>query len=150
MNPLLLDRNPHRQPRYRPTLNRPASRYALNSDMEGGCPCPLGGNGCDPCFEVNIAQRMALGHGQKVIEGEGRCRSAYDRRSRQPAHHTNKDATPLPPRYNGRFCDSVSRRAEFLPSISPTDQLARRDSCNLPWHPISSPAIYRTAKNTHG
>src|SRR5690554_644926 len=74
MNPLLLDKNPPRQSRYRPTLNRQASRYALNSDMEGGCPCPLGGNGCDPCFEVNIAQRMALGHSRKVIEGECRCR----------------------------------------------------------------------------
>src|SRR5690554_2711531 len=37
--------------------------------------------------------------------------------------------------------------ARGVPALySPTDQKARRDSCNLPWHPVTSPALYRTPK----
>src|SRR5690554_5697806 len=63
-----------------------------------------------------------------------------------PACHANKDATPLPPRYNGSFCDSVSRRAEPACLLSPTDQRAGRDSCSAPWHPVSVASLYRIAR----
>src|SRR5690606_39937559 len=63
-----------------------------------------------------------------------------------PACHANKDATPLPPRYNGAFCDSVSRRAEPACLFSPTDQRAGRDSCSAPWHPVSVASLYRIAR----
>src|SRR5690606_39518801 len=119
MNPLLLDKTQlTSHATAPPSTGRQAGTLSIRV-WKVGCPWPLGGNGCDPCFEVNIAQRMALGHNRKVIRVNADVGAAFDRRSMHLARHANKDATTLPPRYNGRFCDSVSRRAEFLLYIAP-------------------------------
>src|SRR5690606_27619387 len=121
-------------------------RSKFLNEWIASCPCRLAGVAAIHCLAVNIAQSMALGHSLHASNAwscfgrAGSCaRGALD-------GARSEDASTAPPRYNGPFCDSVSRRAEPACLFSPTDQRAGRDSCSASWHPVSVASLYRIAR----
>src|SRR5690606_11281876 len=125
-------------------------RSKFLNEWIASCPCRLAGVAAIHCLAVNIAQSMALGHSLHASNAwscfgrAGSCaRGALD-------GARSEDASTAPPRYNGPFCDSVSRRAEPACLFSPTDQRAGRDSCSASWHPVSVASLIPDTQNTHG